>query len=175
MDILQKAAIAFNNLCKHQYAFDLSNGHTVKLVFRPQNFAHLAGIRKFADLYEFGRDTSSINLFYKILRGEISLFDAQRSSMYDTEARERIENLSRIGELLHTKRVVYGFDSAKSMIKSRLKSTVIFYKDDGLNFYLMLGIAPDGVTYYPETFFLRYDNAYIKGQTIVSVESFRTI
>jgi len=175
MDILQKAAIAFNNLCKHQYVFELSNGHTVKLVFKPQNFAHLAGIRKFADIYEFSREMSSVNLFYKILCGEISLFDAQRSDNYNIEARERIENISRIGELLRTKSVVYGFDSVKSMIKSRLKSTVIFFKDDGLNFYLMLGIAPDGATYYPETFFLRYDNAYIRGQNIVSVESFRSI
>ena len=172
MDILQKAAIEFDYLCKRQYVFKLSNGQIVRLVFKPQNFAHLAGIRKFSDLYEFSKATSSINLFNKIIRGELSLLNAQQSENYGTDARERIENLSRIGELLYTKSVVYGFDAAKSIIKSRLRSTVILFKDDGHFFYLILGIAPDGATYYPETFFLRYDDAYIKGQNIVTVESF---
>ena len=33
----------------------------------------------------------------------------------------------------------------------------------------MLGAAKDDNEYYPETFFLRYDNAYIRNQMLVEV------
>jgi len=175
MDILQKAAYIYDNLCKHHYVFELSNGHTITLILRPQNFAHLAGIRKFSDLYEFRKDITAINLYHKILRGEIKLADAQRSQHYDLDAKDRIEYLSRVEELLKSDRVVYGFDPNKNKLNSRLRSTVLLFKGDSHNFCMVLGIAPDGKTYYPETFFLSYGIRYIEGQNIVSVTLFRTI
>ena len=64
---------------------------------------------------------------------------------------------------------------ANLLDRYKLKSTVILFKDDGFNFFLMLGVAEEGATYYPETFFLRYDAAYIKNQTIVEVNALEII
>ncbi len=79
----------------------LSNGQQVHLVFKPQNFAHLAGLRKVKDLHEFQMQTSAVNLYKRILRGEICLHDLQRSVHFDRDAYERIENLSRLHYVLN--------------------------------------------------------------------------
>lgn len=169
-DILQQAAMAYKDICRHQYCYTLSNGQKVQIVFKPQHFAHLAGLRKLSDVYEFQQQSASaVNLYKSILKGKIGIYDAQRSMHFDTEARERIENLARLEYLLQTKQVVWGFDKRIAPLSTKLKSTVIFFRDDGYNFYLLLGAAKDGETYYPETFFLRYDAAYIRGQNIVKV------
>ena len=77
--------------------------------------------------------------------------------------------------LLKTKRAVYGFDSNKAPITTSLKSRIILFSDEGYNFYLLLGLAADQSSYYPETFFLRFDDAYIRGQQIVSVINFEIL
>lgn len=169
-DILQKAALAYQQVCRHKYLYTLGNGAQICVVFKPQNFVHLAGLRKLNDLYEFQANRTAGNIYKEILRGKISVYDLQRSVHFDTDAKARIENLSRLDYLLQTKFVVWGFDRSKTYVRTNLKSTVIFFRDDGFDFYLMLGVADDGETYYPETFFLRYDAAYIRGQQIVSVE-----
>lgn len=172
---VQQAAIEYDKVCKKQYHYTFDNGQEIKIVFKPQNFAHLAGLRKLNDLNEFQPKFPAKIIFQKALAGEITPYDLQRSEHYDTDARERVENLCRLSSLLQTDKAVYGFDAKKSPISSRLKSEVVFFHEDGYNFYLMLGVAKDGVTYYPETFFLRFDDAYIKGQNIVHVESLETI
>ena len=169
-DILLKAALAYRDICKHQYIFTLSNGECIHIIFKPQNFVHLAGLRKFSDVRVFDPMYTATNIYRRILKHDISVADVQCSVHYDPDTRARIENLCRLGELLHTSQIVWNFDQRKAYIHSRIKSNVLFFKDDGFNFYLLLGAAQDGATYYPETFFLRYDDAYIKGQTIVQIE-----
>lgn len=174
-DILQNAANAYQQICKHKYRYTLANGEQVCIVFKPQNFVHLAGLRKLSDLYEFQKQNSARNIYKNILRGKITDYDLQRSIHYDTDAKERIANLCRLDHLLQTKQVVWNFDRAKTYVHTALKSNVIFFRDDGFDFYLMLGVVDEGETYYPETFFLRFDAAYIHGQQIVSVEKLEMI
>lgn len=169
-DILQKAAETYKQVCQHKYCYTLSNGKQVCVVFKPQNFVHLAGLRKLSDLYEFQKQNTATNIYKNILRGKITAFDLQRSIHFDIDAKERIENLCRLDYLLQTKQVVWNFDRAKTCVHTHLKSNVIFFRDDGFDFYLMLGAVNEGETYYPETFFLRFDTAYIHGQQIVLVE-----
>ena len=168
-DILQKAAQAYRNICKRRYCYTFSNGQEIQVIFKPQNFAHLAGLRKLNDVHEFQATISAVNLYKSTLAGKTGIYDAQRSVHFDTEVRERIENLCRLEYLLQTKQVVWGFDKRIAPVQTKLKSTVIFFRDDGYNFYLLLGAAKDGESYYPETFFLRYDSAYIRAQNIISV------
>ena len=52
---------------------------------------------------------------------------------------------------------------------------VFLFSNEGYNFYLLLGLAEDQTYYYPETFFLRFDDAYIKGQQIVLVTNLETL
>jgi len=170
-DILMTAALAYREVCKRQYLYTFDNGECIRIVFKPQNFVHLAGLRKLGDVYEFSNNNTTTNIYNAILRGKITLLDAQQSIHYDTEARERIENLARLDELLQTDCVVWNFDREKVKFRTNLKSTVIFFREEGFNFYLLLGVAPDAKTYYPETFFLRFDDAYLRGQTVVQVIS----
>lgn len=160
----------YREICKHRYQYTLANGEQVCIVFKPQNFVHLAGLRKLNDLYEFQQCNSAVNIYKKILSGSIDMYTLQNSVNYHTDARERIENLCRLDCLLQTKRVVWQFDRNKTYVHTNLKSKVILFRDDGFDFYLMLGAVDNGKTYYPETFFLRYDAAYIRGQQIVPVE-----
>lgn len=169
-DILQTAAQTYQQICKHKYRYTLSNGEQICVVFKPQNFVHLAGLRKLSDLYEFQKQNAASNIFKNILRGEITEYDLQRSVHFDINAKERVENLCRLDHLLQTKQVVWNFDRSKATVRTSLRSKVIFFRDDNFNFYLMLGVVDDGDTYYPETFFLRFDSAYIHGQQIVTVE-----
>ena len=108
-----------------------------------------------------------------ILRGTTTDLHLQMSVHYDSDARDRIENLARLEALLRTDKAIWNFDPKKSKVVTRLKSKVIFFKPDGFNFYLMLGSAPDGETWYPETFFLRFDDQYLADQEIVSILSMK--
>lgn len=170
-DILHSAAEAYQRICNHQYKYTLENGEEFCVVFKPQNFVHLAGLRKLGDVHAFSNQFSANNIYKDILRGKICRCDLECSVHFDTDARERIENLSKIDSLLHTKQVVWNFDRKITRVKTRLKSNVIFFQYEGFNFYLMLGVANDGKTYYPETFFLRFDQAYIQGQKIIAIET----
>lgn len=174
-NMIQKAAQAYAEVCRYRYLYTFSNGRQALVIFKPQNFVHLAGLRKLSDLVEFQASRSAISIYKDILRGRIDQYTLQRSVHYNADAQERIENLARLSELLYTRQAVFDFDPAKARVVTRLKSSIIFFQDDGLNFYLMLGVAEDGASYYPETFFLRFDSAYIQGQTVVRIERLEKI
>ena len=175
MGILQEAAISYREICRHTYKYTFDNGHSIIVKFKPANFCHLAGLRKFDDLREFQIESSrpvlsSTNIYNKALNDEFSDYYLQTSKAYTQEARDRIECLSKLPQLLQTKQAVYDFDKKILRIRSSLKSSIILFSDEGYNFYLMLGLAEDSTYYYPETFFLRFDDAYISGQKIVGVK-----
>lgn len=170
-DILLTAARAYQRLCRDRYRFTFSNGERIEVIFRPRNFVHLAGLRKLSDVYAFQDIHSAMNIYKDILGGRITDFDLQSSIHFDTEARERIESLPLLEDLLHTGRAVWMFNPRLCRANTKLKSKVIFYKPAGGSFFLTFGAAPDGKTYYPETFFLRFDDAYIAGQQTVAISN----
>lgn len=175
MDSLQHAAIAYQNVCRHIYKYTFNNGAIIQVKFHPNNFCHLAGLRKMSDLREFQTENgravlSASNIFKKAFRGDFSDYYLQTSLEYTEEEKDRIECLANIEQLLQTKNAVYDFDKGIIRLRTNLKSSVILFSDESHNFYLMLGLAKDKEYYYPETFFLRFDDAYIHGQKIVHVE-----
>ena len=174
MDSLKIAAEEYKEICNHIYKYTFDNGQSICVRFRPQNFSHLAGLRKFSDLREFQTENghpvlSSNNIFKKALNGDFPDEYLQTSTAYTMEARDRIECLSNIQHLLKTDTAVFDFDKKIIRIKTSLKSSIILFDDEGYNFYLMLGLAKDENLYYPETFFLRFDDTYIHGQKIVKI------
>lgn len=173
VDILYKAAIEYRALTGKTFEVDFSNGESIQILFQTHQFAHLVGLKKFADL-EICK--LSANALYKmVLRGKLSNDDLKYSQHYSSDSRERIEGVCRIGEVFTCGNAVYGFDPRSCAVRSSLRSSILFFKDDGCNFFLTLGIADGGLYYYPETFFYRYDNAYIRGQNIVRVSDIRII
>lgn len=168
-DILQKAANLYSQICKQQYYYILSNDEQFCIAFKPQNFVHLAGLRKLKDLNEFQECYSANNIFKRILRGEITELILQESAFYTNDIKERIEGLCRLEDVLQSEQVVWNFDANKAPLRTKLKSKVFLYLAEDRDFYLMLGTANDGKTYYPETFFYRWGDEYIRGQCVVTV------
>lgn len=110
-----------------------------------------------------------------VSQDELANDDLKCRRFYIFDSRDCIKNLCRIGEVLTCCRAIYGFDPRCCAVRSSLKSSILFSKNDSYNFYLTMGIADGGATYYPETFFYRYDDAYTRNQNIVRVVDIRTI
>lgn len=71
MDILKQGALIYQRMCKHTHVFLLENGKEIRVVCKPSNFAHLAGLRKFSDVPEFWRESSANYIFKRILSDDI--------------------------------------------------------------------------------------------------------
>lgn len=171
MDLLKRAALTYEELCGKIAKVTFSNGQSIAIKFERQNFIHLAGLRKYSDLYFTQQKLSAYTLFQQILKDKITFDDLRCSRFHSAESRERIEGLCRIREVLFSGRAVYGFDPKSCSVRSNLRSSVIFYLNDAYSICMTLGVANGGEYYYPETFFLRYDDAYTKGQNKVGVDS----
>lgn len=173
-DLLQAAAFAYRRLMRKKYVFTFNNGKHATLVFKPAQFAHLAGLRYFSDIAEFKKERSTAaSIFARILKGSLTIDDAKASAFYDFSAEERLISVCRIQEILSTDRAVYDFNPR--IANSRIKSHIIFFKvDEAL--YLILGTYPDNENiYYPITCFLCYDDMYIRGQNIVRIAAMKTL
>ena len=179
MDLLYDAAATYGELtgCEHRIA--LSDGRELRLIFKPANFAHLAGLHKFDDLYWISSGKyGAVQLYKMALRGKLTLEDLKKSRKYTAEARERLESLLRISELLVVNgRAVSPFDRSVCRAQVRFKSDTLFFKDDGYEFFITFGAAREkqGIYHYPETVFYRFDRAYILHQRIVTIHSIERI
>ena len=100
MDLLQMAALEYEKLTKGAYAITFSNGETIRVRFRPQNFRHLAGLGKFSDLFEISSNRNPYSIFEMSCSGELSMLDLQRSVHYSTDSFERIRYLPQFFRLI---------------------------------------------------------------------------
>lgn len=167
-----QAALSYQRLVGSELLLTFSNSESVRLIPKAGHFKHLAGLHKLTDLDFISHEQRASVLFAKALLGEISHDDLNCSRFFNSEAKERIESLSRVSEVLTLGSLaVYGFDRDKCTANVSFKSDILFFKDDGHEFFITFGIAKDkeGTYYYPETIFYRFDRAYIAGQNIVSI------
>ena len=77
-----------------------------------------------------------------------------------------------IDKLLFEK-VILDFDSCNVSLKTNLKCDYMFFKDDNGK-YMHLSLAQDKI-HYPESFFVRDDNIYIKNQDVFDIVSIKEI
>ena len=175
MDLLKQAAVIYKSLINKEYHFVLSGGAAIRVIFKADNFKHLAGLHKLSDLYWFASEQyPSIRLLKMVLRDKIMDADLTRSRYFDDSAKNRLMCLYRISELfVPSASVVFPFDSTKSPLNISIKSQVLFFKPDSGDYYITFGAAQDasGLYYYPETLFYRQDDAYITGQNIQTISS----
>ena len=169
MDLLQEAAVEYQKLTVRPYQITFSNEQQIVLRFRTQNFRHLAGLGKFTDLHEIYTINDPNAIYTMALQGELTMLDLQRSVHYTPDAVERIRFLPCLHDLITQGSVVFGFDARKITAVTKLKSTILFFKEDGYNFYLTLGAAKGAGFYYPETFFNNFGGIYTKNQAIISI------
>lgn len=172
MDDLAIAANAYSKLLNKEFSIKFSNGEIVRLVFKAHNFFHLAGLNKLVDLDITQQPVRAANLFYRIQKGEITWLYLTASRYFNSDARARVSCIARISELLTIKGLaVYDFDKNICRAQVRFRSSILFYKDDGHDFFITLGAAKDsdGRYFYPETLFYRFDKEYIHGQRTVTI------
>lgn len=176
-DILFTAAKAYKELTRKRHIITFSNGETITLVFRPQNFKHLAGINKLDDLAEISHSPNPADLYKRILHGDLTIYDIQRSKKYTTEAQDRIELITHIKHMISKGRAVFGFDSSKLKFATQIGVSVIFFEEYPYSFFLVFGVAEgrNGKIYYPKTFFMRNNDDYIRNQNIVDITDYKQI
>ena len=160
---------AYSRLLGKEYRVSFSNGKTICILFKRENFVHLAGLRKLTDLAYTGRSFSANSIFSQIKKGRITEYDLNCSSHYNAEMADRLKCICEIEALLSSGKAVFPFDKSKAHVRSRLRSDILFFRGDAYGFYLTFGVADDGKHYYPETAFIRFDNGYIRDQNVVDI------
>lgn len=162
--------------CRAEYV--LSNGNTIEVTYREENFAHLLGLHKLKDiqLIQFWLDKSnkSVKLKEVIRRIKNSTFTDSmvKASVFYPKIQDRYESFSydNLTTLTYSD-VIINFNP--TLIKSKIKSDYILFEEKNKQFN-HLGIALDTTTgkRYIETFFHEPTNMYIVGQNIVKIKNF---
>lgn len=175
-DVLYNAAAAYKDLTRKNHIITFSNGETITLIFRPQNFKHLAGLGKFDDIAEIAHASNPVDIYNRILRSELTIYDLQQSKKYDGEAYDRIEQLPCIGELIQSGKAIYNFDKTKLKFNTKIDPSIIFFREESYSFFLILGVAEGrkGKIYFPLTFFMRNNDDYLYRQTVVDIVDYQT-
>ena len=148
--------------CRAQYL--LSNGETIDYTYKEENFIHLIGLHKLADIQIIqllnDKNNKKVQTRYIISRIYDDISDRYENFSY--------ENLTRLS---YTDAVI---NFNPKLIHSKLKSNYLLFEEKENKEYNHLGIATDlsTKTQYIETFFHQNTDMYIKGQEVVKVESF---
>ena len=178
MDELKFAATAYGDLLNKEYHIEFSNNECVRLVFKTGNFFHLAGLNYLTDLDITYQPIRPTNVYKRILNGEVTWNYLTCSRFFNSDARARVSCISRIPEVLATGgQAVFGFDKNVCRARVKFRSDILFFKNDGHDFFITLGIAQDsnGFYHYPETLFYRFDSEYIRNQTKVIITAVKEI
>ena len=179
MDELQQKYNDYLRLknCRAEYL--LSNGMSIDFVYKVENFIHLLGLHKLTDIQLIqlfnDRNNKIVQTKYIISRIKKNKFTDEmvKSSVFYPDIESRYESFSydNLTTLTYTDAII---NFNPTLIKSRIKSKYLLFEQKANHEYNHLGIAEDGNTNcrYIETFFHQTTDMYIKGQTVVKVESF---
>lgn len=175
-DILFKCIKKYEEIIRNNYTYKLDGGIILKIIFKKSNFAHLLGLHKLTDIDIFQslsdkdgniKKGQAEIIYRKIKRKEIKFSDIINSDKFYL-VENRIKSFLEIDDMLLFSEVIVNFNSKKLKIETNmdtsLKSNIIFFKNLG-NKYIHLCIVNKNNETYPESFFVRTDKNYIKGQT----------
>ena len=163
--------------CRVQYL--LSNGETIDYTYKEENFIHLIGLHKLADIQIIqllnDKNNKKVQTRYIISRIKKSKFTdlMVKNSVFYDDISDRYKNFSyeNLTKLSYIDAVI---NFNPKLIHSKLKSNYLLFEEKENKEYNHLGIATDlsTKTQYIETFFHQNTDMYIKGQEVVKVESF---
>ena len=149
------------------------NTKTIQIQFKKDNFYHLIGFHYLTDLPQLDTRRNKKNrIFNNVLQGNITYNSIENSSYFDNKIDDRVSYFHNIDKLLFEK-VILDFDSCNVSLKTNLKCDYMFFKDDNGK-YMHLSLAQDKI-HYPESFFVRDDNIYIKNQDVFDIVSIKEI
>lgn len=173
-DYLLLAAKSYNNLINKNFIIELDKSSSIEKIeieFKKDNFYHLAGLQYITDIPSVNPTKNKKNtIFNKILNGRIKYSDIEKSCMFNDNIRNRIKFLENIDKLIFN-RIILDFDKSKLKFNSKLNGIYLFYKLEDNN-YIHLIIGKEN-NFYPESFFVEYDDKYIKEQTSYNIMSIK--
>jgi len=167
---LLEAALSFHSLCEAELHIEFNNEEKIDLIFKKDQFYHLAGLHKLRDHW-VGSTRNKASIMKRILLEEIKTEDLASSRYYDNgmdNVQDRISCMPKIAEMIvDGKMAVWNFDCNKGLFQSKIKANILFFEVGQYNMVLVLACVQKDKhkRYYPESFFVRTDRKYIDGQT----------
>ena len=177
IDPLILAAKSYEKLLNKDFIITIDtkdgNTETIQVQFKKDNFYHLIGFHYLTDLPQLNTRRNKKNkIFNNVLQGTITYDSLKNSSHFNNKIDNRVSYFNNIDKLLFEK-VILDFNSSNVNIKTSLKCDYMFFKaQDGK--FLHLSLAYDK-NHYPESFFVRNDNVYIKNQNIFDIVSIKEV
>lgn len=179
MDDLLKKYNDYMRLVNCKAEYKLSNGQTIEVIYKEENFAHLLGLHKLKDIqliqFWLDKNNKSIKLKEVIRRIKNTTFTDEmvKASVFYQDIQDRYESFSyeNLTTMTYTDAVI---NFNPSIIKSKIKSDYLLFEEKRNGEFNHLGIALDkstGTRYF-ETFFHQANNMYVAGQIIVKVKGF---
>lgn len=184
MNIIKAIIADYENLIKTTVQIPLDNGDMIKFSFRPQDLPHLLGLQHLVDnpyLFEYNQKRLSATELYRRMCSKtedaIDVDEFEKSRYFQNLYDGRIKYFSSklILDIISAKQIVK-FDPSKIKDFSTKLEKVQYmfwkkYEDVDHNYgyfgvgFMASGNKTDGN--YPNTFFFRMDNDYIRMQKMV--------
>lgn len=177
IDPLILAAKSYEKLLDKDFIITIDtkdgNTKTIQVQFKKDNFYHLIGFHYLTDLPQLDTRRNKKNrIFNNVLQGNITYDSIKNSVHFDNKIDDRVSYFHNIDKLLLEK-IILDFDSLNVSLRTTLKCDYMFFKDENGK-YMHLSLAQDKI-YYPESFFVREDNIYIKDQDVFDIVSIEEV
>lgn len=170
-DILKRLSDQYEKIIKKNYIYQIDGGIKLEIVFKKRNFPHLIGLHKLIDipdLKKLSNKTGQADIVYRNIRNDKLTYEIISKSKHFSEIKDRIESFKEIDRILETSELIINFNKEtlkkETKMETELKSNVILYTKIKEK-YIHLCVVKSKGSVYPESFFPRNDNNYIKGQT----------
>lgn len=171
-DPLLSCALAYKNLLDVTYVFTLGKKGklvTVELSFEKVHFHHLAGLHKLKDI-AFLRSGQREKIFDGILAKKIT-YDVIAKSGNIAEADKRLASLSKLEQLLDSKKLVFRF-LEKNFPFSKIQCTYLIQSSYANSIFYIFLDSKTGNKYFCRSLFEKEKTDYTKNQpkwTIINV------
>ena len=166
MDLVQKCALAFNELLVYEYHFVIGRKGKIKefyLSFDKTDFHHLAGLHKLKDIAQIQKGARS-KIFESIIKGEIST-ELVAKSVYYEQMRDRIVLLTGLEKMLDNNQMIFRYNEKVHKFSLIKADYLLEGKANSIPAYLFLGKRNhDEKEQMCRTFFSVGDKDYTQGQ-----------
>lgn len=189
LNIIKDIIVDYEKLIKTSVKIPLNNGDSIKFTFNPQDLPHLLGLQHLVDnpiLFEYSEKRLSATELYNRMCSDgddsIDTDEFENSAYFDELYKGRIQYFSSelILDIIRAKQIVkFDYSKVKNFSTKLDKIEYMFwkkYKDKNNNYgYFGVGFMASGKdtdVNYPNTFFFRLGDDYIKNQEEVLPYSF---
>lgn len=181
MNIIRDKMKDYEKLIKTEVQIPLNNGDIIKFAFQPQDLPHLLGLQYLVDipyLFEYSeKRLSATELYERMLsKGEnaIDPNEFEKSAYFARIYKERIQyfSASMVLDIIESKQIVKFLPDNIKAFKTKMNKIEYFFwkrfKNDKNQYgYFEIGFIATGRELdknYPNTFFFRADDEYIRNQ-----------